>query len=76
MKKYRLIKAKEDCVLVQRTDTRNALYIIRDIENETICMTYDKANAEAHFESYDLAKQREAVKAEFEQWKKDNVEGF
>ena len=65
-KLLKVIKRKNDCVLVQML--RNKLYKVIDIEQDTICITADYTVAEKQFNSYDLNKVRIEKAKAFEQW--------
>lgn len=65
-KLLKVIKRKNDCVLVQML--RNKLYKVIDIEQDTICITADYTFAEKRFNSYDLNKVRIEKAKAFEQW--------
>ena len=67
--KFKIIKRKEDCVLLYKAVGNDAKYILKDIEGDIIYMNLnDLESAEREFEAYDLNKVREEKKKEFEKW--------
>ena len=71
-KPYRIVKRNENCVLLQHTESNR--YKVRDIENDDICITYDKEHAERIFNEYDIQKIREEKEKGFEAWLKEFAE--
>lgn len=71
-KPYKVIKRNENCVLLQHTKSNR--YKVRDIENDDICITYDKKHAERIFNEYDIQKVREEKEKGFEAWLKEFAE--
>lgn len=71
-KPYKVIKRNENCVLLQHTKSNR--YKVRDIENDDICITYDKEHAERIFNEYDIQKIREEKEKGFEAWLKEFAE--
>lgn len=71
-KLYKVIKRNENCVLLQHTKSNR--YKVRDIENDDICVTYDKEHAERIFNEYDIQKVREEKEKGFEAWLKEFAE--
>lgn len=65
-KLLKVIKRKNDCVLVQML--RNKLYKVIDIEQDTICITDRYEQAEEIFDEYDLNKVRIERANAFEKW--------
>lgn len=67
--KFKIIRRKEDCVLLYKAVGNDAKYILKDIEGDIIYMSLnDLESAEREFEAYDLNKVREEKKKEFEKW--------
>ena len=67
--KFKIIRRKEDCVLLYKAVGNDAKYILKDIEGDIIYMNLnDLDSAEREFEAYDLNKVREEKKKEFEKW--------
>ena len=67
--KFKIIRRKEDCVLLYKAVGNDAKYILKDIEGDIIYMNLnDLESAEREFEAYDLNKVREEKKKEFEKW--------
>ena len=67
--KFKIIKRKEDCVLLYKAVGNDAKYVLKDIEGDIIYMNLnDLESAEREFEAYDLNKVREEKKKEFEKW--------
>ena len=67
--KFKIIKRKDDCVLLYKAVGNDAKYILKDIEGDIIYMNLnDLESAEREFEAYDLNKVREEKKKEFEKW--------
>lgn len=71
-KPYKVIKRNENCVLLQHTASNR--YKVRDIENDDICITYDREHAERIFNEYDIQKIREEKEKGFEAWLKEFAE--
>lgn len=71
-KPYKVIKRNENCVLLQHTASNR--YKVRDIENDDICITYDREHAERIFNEYDIQKIREEKEKGFETWLKEFAE--
>ena len=71
-KPYKVIKRNENCVLLQHTKSNR--YKVRDIENDDICITYDREHAERIFNEYDIQKVREEKEKGFETWLKEFAE--
>lgn len=67
--KFKILKRKEDCVLLYKAVGNDAKYIVKDIEGDIIymCLNYLEG-AEKEFEEYDLNKVREEKRKEFEKW--------
>ena len=64
-RKFKIVKRKEDCVLVKYSDMDR--YKVRDIENDDVAIgTYE--HCKNIFDSYDINKVREEKKREFEKW--------
>lgn len=73
--KFKLIKRKEDCVLLYKADGNKAKYIVKDIEGDIIYICFNNLKgAENAFEEYDINKVREEKKREFEKWLKQFAE--
>ncbi len=73
--KFKLIKRKEDCVLLYKAVGNDAKYIVKDIEGDIIYMSLNNLKgAENAFEEYDINKVREEKKREFEKWLKQFAE--
>ena len=67
--KFKIIKRKDDCVLLYKAVGNDAKYILKDIEGDIVYMNLnDLESAEREFEAYDLNKVREEKKKEFEKW--------
>lgn len=68
--KFKIIKRKEDCVLLRKYVNHNDVkYLVKDIEGDIIYMCLNlPEEAEKAFESYDINKVREEKKREFEKW--------
>ena len=67
--KFKIIRRKEDCVLLYKVVGNDAKYMLKDIEGDIIYMNLnDLESAEREFEAYDLNKVREEKKKEFEKW--------
>lgn len=68
-KLLRIIKRKNDCVLVQML--RNHMYKVIDVEQDTICITHSLVHAEEIFNNFDLNRVRLERVNEFEKWLKE-----
>lgn len=66
MKKYIILKQKEDCVLLKSVSETK--YRVRDIENDDIYIGSDLEHAELVFNDYSLADIRKERKKIFERW--------
>ena len=67
--KFKLIKRKEDCVLLCKFCGNDTKYMVKDIEGDVIYMSLNNLEgAEKAFEKYDINKVREEKKREFEKW--------
>ena len=67
--KFKILKRKEDCVLLYKAVGNDTKYVVKDIEDDIIYMCYNNLKgAEKEFEAYDINKIREAKKREFEKW--------
>lgn len=67
--KYKILKRKEDCVLLYKSIGNDAKYLVKDIEGDIIYMCYNNLEkAEKEFEACNVNKMREAKKREFEKW--------
>lgn len=74
-KKFKILNAKEDCVLLYKPFGNDAKYLVKDIEGDIIYMNLNDLNrAKEAFASYDINKVREAKKREFEKWLSENTE--
>lgn len=74
-KKFKIVKRKEDCVLLYKAVGNDAKYMVKDIEGDIIYMCLNcPEEAEKVFESYDINKVREEKKREFEKWLSENAE--
>ena len=71
-KPYKVIKRNENCVLMQHKASNR--YKVRDIENDDICITYDREHAERIFNEFDIQKIRKAKKKMLEDWLKEFAE--
>lgn len=68
-RKFKIVKRKEDCVLLYKPRGNDAQYMVKDIEGDIIYMCLNlPEEAEKAFESYDINKVREEKKREFEKW--------
>lgn len=76
MQKFRIIKQKEDCVLLMQIRADNTVkYMVKDIEGDIVYMNLDNLKgAEEAFEAYDLEKIRGEKKKLFEDWLKEYAE--
>lgn len=75
IKKFKIIEQKEDCVLLMQIKGNNVKYMVKDIENDIIYMSYDDLDgAKKAFERYDLEQIRSDKKKLFEQWLKEFAE--
>lgn len=73
--KFKLIKRKEDCVLLYKAVGNDAKYVVKDIEGDIIYMSLNNLKgAENAFEEYDINKVHEEKKREFEKWLKQFAE--
>ena len=73
MQKFKIIKQKEDCVLLMQLNSIK--YMVKDIEGDIVYMNYgDLRSAEKFFENYDLEKVRAEKKKLFEDWLKEFAE--
>lgn len=69
MQKFKIIKRKEDCVLLMQIKLNGVKYMVKDIEGDIVYMNYDNLKgAEKAFEEYDLEKIRADKKKLFEDW--------
>ena len=67
--KYKILKRKEDCVLLYKSIGNDAKYLVKDMENDIIYICYNNLErAEKAFEECNITKMREARKKEFEKW--------
>lgn len=67
--KFKIVKRKEDCVLLYKPHGNDAKYMVKDIEGDVVYMNLNDLNrAKEAFESYDINKVREEKKREFEEW--------
>lgn len=67
--KFKIVKRKEDCVLLYKPHGNDAKYMVKDIEGDIIYMCLNcLEEAEKVFDSYDINKVREEKKREFEKW--------
>ena len=76
MQKFKIIKQKEDCVLLMQIKMANSVkYMVKDIEGDIVYMNYDDLkSAEEYFEAYDLEAVRAEKKKLFEDWLKEFAE--
>ena len=76
MQKFKIIKRKEDCVLLMQIKTGNIVkYMVKDIEGDIVYINYDDLrSAESFFEKYDLEAIRAQKKKIFENWLKEFAE--
>ena len=73
--KFKIIKRKPDCVLLYKPVGNDAKYMVKDIEGDVIYMGLNNLKeAEEAFDSYDLNKVKEIIRAEFEEWLSENAE--
>lgn len=73
--KFKIVKRKEDCVLLYKPVGNDAKYMVKDIEGDIIYMCFnDHKQAEEEFEAYDINKVREEKKREFEKWLEEFAE--
>ena len=76
MQKFKIIRQKEDCVLLMQIRSNNDVkYMVKDIEGDIVYINFnDLDRAIEFFEKYDL----EAIKAQkkklFEDWLKEFAE--
>lgn len=74
-KKFKIIKRKEDCVLLYKAVGNDAKYLVKDIEGDVIYMNLNDLNgAKKAFDSYDINKIREEKKNLFLKWLSENAE--
>lgn len=74
-KKFKIIKRKEDCVLLYKAVGNDAKYLVKDIEGDVIYMNLnDLDGAKKAFDSYDINKVREEKKNLFLEWLSENAE--
>lgn len=67
--KFKILKRKEDCVLLYKAVGNDAKYVVKDIEGDIIYICCNNLKgAEKEFEAYDINKIRETKKREFEKW--------
>ena len=76
MQKFKIIKRKEDCVLLMQIKVGNIVkYMVKDIEGDIVYINYDDLrSAENFFEKYDLEAIRAQKKKLFEDWLKEFAE--
>lgn len=73
--KFKIVKRKEDCVLLYKPIGNDAKYMVKDIEGDVVYMNLNNLKrAEEAFEAYDINKVREAKKREFEKWLEEFAE--
>lgn len=74
-KKFKILNAKEDCVLLYKAVGNDAKYLVKDIEGDVIYMNLnDLEGAKKAFDSYDINKVREEKKNLFLEWLSENAE--
>ena len=74
-KKFKILNAKEDCVLLYKNVGNDAKYVVKDIEGDVIYMNLNDLNgAKKAFDSYDINKIREEKKNLFLEWLSENAE--
>ena len=67
--KFKILKRKEDCVLLYKPFGNDAKYMVKDTEGDIIYICLNNlVEAEKAFNSYDINKVREEKKREFEKW--------
>jgi len=76
MQKFKIIKQKEDCVLLMQIKKSNIVkYMIKDIEGDIVYMNFDNLKgAEEFFRKYNLEAIRAQKKKIFEDWLKEFAE--
>lgn len=76
MQKFRIIKRKEDCVLLMQIKADNDVkYMIKDIEGDIVYINFNNLKgAEEFFEKYDLDSIRVQKKKLFEDWLREFAE--
>lgn len=76
MQKFKIIKRKEDCVLLMQIKSNNDVkYMVKDIEGDIVYINFnDLKRAEEAFESYDLERIKAEKKKIFEEWLKEFAE--
>ena len=73
--KFKIIKRKEDCVLLYKPVGNDTKYMVKDIEGDVVYMNLNNLKrAEEAFEAYDINKVREEKKREFEKWLEEFAE--
>ena len=72
MVKFKILNKNEDCLLLQYVGEKR--YMVRDIENEVILITYNLDNAKKVFENYSLEEVRKQKRELFNTWVKEFVE--
>lgn len=71
---FKILKQKEDCVLLVRYNIEHFLYKVRDIENDDIYIGTDYENALDVYEKFSLAEVRKARKEMFDSWLREYAE--
>lgn len=73
--KFKILNAKEDCVLLSKVVGNDIKYVVKDIEGDVIyiCLN-NKEEAEKKFKAYDINKVREEEKSLFLEWLSENAE--
>lgn len=71
---FKILKQKEDCVLLVRYNIEHFLYKVRDIENDDIYIGTDYENALDVYEKFNLAEVRKARKEMFDSWLREYAE--
>ena len=76
MQKFKIIKQKEDCVLLMQIKSNNDVkYMIKDIEGDIVYMNFNNLKgAEEFFRKYNLEAIRAQKKKLFEDWLKEFAE--
>lgn len=72
MIKFKILDRNKDCLLLKYAWEER--YMVRDIENEVIIITYNYDNARKAFEDYSLARIRKQKRELLEEWIKEFVE--
>lgn len=73
--KFKILLRKDDCVLLSRTIGSDVKYIVRDIENDVIFMSFnDYAKAKQAFDKFDLNRIRQDRKKLFDEWLEEFAE--